>query len=132
MLNLLSYWSSSTLTIRDAEAVLITSFSHMHLSSDAKDLLNKCTILTAMMCRLTRLLFGHTFRKLTFQVNKINHKKVVKRGMYRMRKLMLVFAIRMCYKCHFSCTCTAQLNPDHTACVTKFILQIPHDPKIIL
>ena len=38
----------------------------MHLSSDAKDLLNKCTILTAMMRRLTRVLFGHTFRKLTF------------------------------------------------------------------
>ena len=26
------------------------------------------------------------------------------------------------YKCHFSCTCTAQLDPDHTACVTKFTL----------
>ena len=47
----------------------------MHLSSDAKDLLNKCTIQTAMMSRLTRVLFGHTFRKLTFQVNRINHKK---------------------------------------------------------
>ena len=46
----------------------------MHLSSDAKDLLNKCSILTAMMRRLTSVLFGHTFRKLTFQVNKINHK----------------------------------------------------------
>ena len=44
----------------------------MHLSSDDKDLLNKCTILTAMIGRLTRLLFGHTFRKLAFQVNTIN------------------------------------------------------------
>ena len=26
------------------------------------------------------------------------------------------FAIRTCYKCHFSCTCTAQLDPDHTVC----------------
>ena len=47
----------------------------MHLSSDAKDLLNKCTILTAVMRRLTRVLFGQTFRKLLFQVNKINLKK---------------------------------------------------------
>ena len=47
----------------------------MHFSSDAKDLLNKCTILTAMMRRLTRVVFGHTFRKLTFQVNNIKHKK---------------------------------------------------------
>ena len=47
----------------------------MHLSGDAKDLLYKCTILTAMMRRLTRVLFCHSFRKLTFQVNKINHKK---------------------------------------------------------
>ena len=43
------------------------SFSYMHLSGDAKDLLNKCTILTniltTMMRRLTRVLFGHTFRK---------------------------------------------------------------------
>ena len=38
----------------------------MHLSSDAKDLLNKCSILTAMMRRLTRVVFSHTFRKLTF------------------------------------------------------------------
>ena len=68
----------------------------MHLSSDAKDLLYKCTILTAMTRRLTRVCFGHTFRKWTFQVNKINHKNVVKRGMYRMRRLMLVFAIRTC------------------------------------
>ena len=44
------------------EAVLITFFSHIHLSGDAKDLLYKCTILTAMMRRLTRVLFGHTFR----------------------------------------------------------------------
>ena len=65
----------------------------MHLSSDAKDLLYKCTILTAMMRRLTRVLFGPTFRKLTFQVNKINHKNVVKRGMSGMRGLSLVFAI---------------------------------------
>ena len=49
----------------------------MHLSSDAKDLLYKCSILTAMRGRLTSVLFGHTFRKLTFQVNKINHKNVV-------------------------------------------------------
>ena len=47
----------------------------MHLSCDAKGLLNKGTILTAMMRRLTTVFFGHTFRKLTFQVNKINHKK---------------------------------------------------------
>ena len=47
----------------------------MHLSSDAKDLLNKYTILTAMMRRLTRVLFRHTFRKLTFQVNKIQLQK---------------------------------------------------------
>ena len=33
----------------------------MHLSSEANDLLNKCTILTAMM---RRVLFGHIFRKL--------------------------------------------------------------------
>ena len=28
------------------------------------------------------------------------------------------FAFRTCYKCHFhfSCTCTAQLDPDHTVC----------------
>ena len=131
----------------------------MHLSSDAKDLLvYKCTILTAMMRRLTSLfchtfrklyinvykctiltammrrltsLFCHTFRKLTFHVNKINHKNVVKRGIYRMRRLILVFAIRTCYKCHFSCTCTAQLHPDHTAYVTKFTLYIPRDPKIV-
>ena len=38
----------------------------MHISRDAKDLLNKCTILTAMMRRLTRVLFGHTLRQLTF------------------------------------------------------------------
>ena len=87
----------------------------MHLSGDAKDLLYKSTILTAMMCRLIRVLFGLTFRKLTFQVNKINHKNVVKRGMYPMRRLSLVFAIRTCYKCHFSCTCTAQLDSDYTA-----------------
>ena len=68
----------------------------MHISSDAKDLLYKCTILTAMTRRLTRVCFGHTFRKWTFQVNKINHKNGVKRGMYRMRRLMLVFAIRTC------------------------------------
>ena len=80
-LNLLSYRSSSTSTIRDAMTVLITSFSHMHLASDAKDLLNKCTIPTALMRRLTRVVFGHTFRKLTFQVNKIKHKNVLKRGM---------------------------------------------------
>ena len=42
----------------------------MHLSGDAKDLLYKYTILIAMMRRLTRFLFGHTFRKLTFKVNK--------------------------------------------------------------
>ena len=48
--------------------------------------------------------------------------KVVKRGMYRRRRLTLVSAIRTCYKCHFSYTCTAQLDPDHTACVTKFTL----------
>ena len=57
--------------------------------------------------------------------------KNVKRGMYRMRMLNLVFAIRRCYKCHFFCTCTAQLDPDHTACVTKFTLQIPHGPNIV-
>ena len=51
--------------------------------------------------------------------------------MYQMRTLILVFAIRTRYKCHFFCTCTAQLDPDHTACVTKFTLQIPHDPKIV-
>ena len=39
----------------------MTSFSHMHLSSDVKDLLNKCTILNATMRRLTRVLFDHTF-----------------------------------------------------------------------
>ena len=50
----------------------------MHLSGDIKDLLYKCTILTAMMRRLNRVLFGHTFRKLTFQVNKINHINVVR------------------------------------------------------
>ena len=109
-------------SIRDAQAVLITSFSHMHLSSDAKDLLYKCSILTAMMRRLTSILFCHTFRKLTFRVNKINHKNVVKRKIYRMRRLILVVAIHTCYKCHFSCTCTAQLYPDHAACVTKFTL----------
>ena len=70
----------------------------MHLSSDAKDLLDlyNCAILTAMTRRLTRVCFGHTFSKWTFQVDKINHKNVVKRGMYRMRRLMLVFAIRTC------------------------------------
>ena len=68
----------------------------MHLSSDAKDLLYKCTILTAMTRRLTRVCFGHTFRKWTFQVNKISHKNLVKRVMYRMRRLMLVFTIRTC------------------------------------
>ena len=47
----------------------------MHLSGNAKDLLYKCTILTAMMRRLTRVLFCHSLRKLTFQINKINHKK---------------------------------------------------------
>ena len=47
----------------------------MHLSSDAKDLLYKCTKQTAMVRRLTRVLFGHTFRKLTFQVNKIQLQK---------------------------------------------------------
>ena len=31
-------------------------------------------------------------------------KNVVKRGMYPMRRLILVFAIRTSYKCHFSCT----------------------------
>ena len=31
----------------------------MHLSSDAKDLLNKCTILTAMMRRLTSLVWSY-------------------------------------------------------------------------
>ena len=103
----------------------------MHLSGNAKDLLYKCTILTVMMCRLTRVLFGHTFRKLTFKINKINHKNVVKRGMFLMRRLILVFAIRMCCKCHFSCTYTAHLDPDHTACVTKFTLLIPHNPKIV-
>ena len=79
-------------------------------------------IVTAMMRRLTRVLFGHTFRKSTFQVNKINHKNVVKRGMHRMHRLVLVFAIRTCYKCHFSYTCAAQLDPDHTACVSKLTL----------
>ena len=34
-----------------------------------------------------------------------------------------LFAIRTCYKCHFSCTCTAQLDPNHTVC---------DDPKIVL
>ena len=68
----------------------------MHLSSDAKDLLYKCTTLTAMTRRLTRVCFGHTFRKLTFQINKINHTNVVKWGMYRMPRLMFVFAIRTC------------------------------------
>ena len=72
-----------------------------------------------MMRRLTRVLFGHTFRKLTFQISKISHKNVVKRGMYRMRTLILVFVIRTCYKCHFS---TAQLDPDHTAGVTESTL----------
>ena len=51
----------------------------MHLTGNAKDLLYKCTILTAMRRRLTRVLFGHIFRKLMFQVNKNNYKK---RGMY--------------------------------------------------
>ena len=45
----------------DVQAVLITSFSHMHLSGDAKDLLHKCII-----------------------------------------RLIWVFAIRTCNKCHFS------------------------------
>ena len=52
-------------SIRDAQAVLITSLSHMHLSGYVKDLLCKCTMLTAMMHRLTRVLFGHTFKKIT-------------------------------------------------------------------
>ena len=39
-----------------------------------------------------------------------------------MRRLILVFAIRTCYKCHFSCTYTAQLDPDHMDCVTKFTM----------
>ena len=47
-----------------------------------------------MTRRLTRVCFGHTFRKRTFQVNKINHTNVVKRRMYRLRRLMLVFVIR--------------------------------------
>ena len=47
----------------------------MDLSGDAKDLLYKCTKQTAMMRRLTRVLFGHTFRKLTFQVNRIQLQK---------------------------------------------------------
>ena len=51
--------------------------------------------------------------------------------MYPMRRLILVFAIRTCYKCHFSCTYTAQLDPGPTACVTKFTLYISHDPKIV-
>ena len=63
----------------------------MHLSSDAKDLLYKCTILTAMMRRLTRVLFCHSFRKVTFHVNKINHKYVVKRGLYRFGWLFWVY-----------------------------------------
>ena len=69
-----------------------------------KVLLYKCTILTAMMHRLTRVLFCHSFRKLMFQVNKINHKNVVKRGMYRMCRLSLVFAIRTCYTYMYSPT----------------------------
>ena len=109
-------------SIRDAQAVLITSCSHMHLSNDAKDLLYKCSILTAMMRRLTSVLFGHTFPKLTFQVNKINQQYVVKRRIYRMRRLILVFAIRTCCVISLVHDCTAQLYPDHTACLTKFTL----------
>ena len=111
MSNLLSFRSSSTSINQGLQAVLITSFSHMHLSSDAKELLYKCTLLTAMMRRLTRVLFGHTFSKLKFQVNKNSHINAVKRGMYQMRRLILVCAIRTCYKCHSPCTHTAQLDP---------------------
>ena len=49
----------------------------MHFLGDAKDLLYKCTILAAMMRRPIRVLFGHTFCKSTFGVNKINHKKTL-------------------------------------------------------
>ena len=93
----------------------------MHLSGDATHLLFKCTILTAMMRRLTSLVWSY-FPQISVSGKQNQSQKVVKRGMYRMRRLILIFDIRTCYKCHFSYTRTAQLDPDHTACVTKFTL----------
>ena len=72
----LKYCLKGPLSPKQPTNQLITSFPHMHLSGDAKHLVYKCNILTVMMRRLTRVLFGHSFRKLTFQVNKVNHKKV--------------------------------------------------------
>ena len=65
-----------------------------------------------MMRRLTRVLFGQTLRKLTFQENKINLKKRCEAREVSNAQVILVSGIRTCFKCHFSCTCTAQLDPD--------------------
>ena len=54
--------------LSEAQAILITYFSNMHLLGDANNLLHvyRCTILTARMCKLTGVLFGPTAHKLTF------------------------------------------------------------------
>ena len=98
----------------------------MHFSGDAKDLLYNCTNLTAMMRRRTRVLICHTFCKLRFKINKINHKKrfymYVKREMYRMRRLILVFAIRTCYKCHFSWYMYSPIRPVWPNSLCRFLI----------
>ena len=100
----------------------------MYFAGGAKDLLYKCTILTAMMRRLTRVLFGQTFRKLTFKVNKLNHKSgYVKRGMYRMRRLILIFTIHTYYKCHFSCDMCSPIRSRPYGSLCRFL----HDSKIV-
>ena len=82
----------------------------MHLSSDAKDLLYKCTILTAMTRRLTRVRFLSNFPQMNISGKQNQSQK----------------------RCEASDVSNAQTDvslrhshvhdPDHTACVTKFTL----------
>ena len=62
-----------------------------------------------------------------------SHKKrcCVKRGMYPIPKLILVFAIRTCYLCHFSWYMYSPIRSRSYGCVTKFTFLIPRDPKIV-
>ena len=82
----------------------------MHLSSDAKDLLYKCTILTAMTRRLTRVCFWSYFPQISVSAKQNQSQK----------------------RCEARVVSNAQTDvslrhshvhdPDHTACVTKFTL----------
>ena len=48
-----------------------------------------------------------------------------------MRRLILVFSIRTCYKCHFSWYMYSPVQSKPYGLCDNFTLQIPHDPKIV-